>query len=185
MDNEEYVKFIKIKQKEECFADPDRIKIVAQSDKNFEKVLPYLATQFPNAIYSQEAGFISYKEKRRMISIFATGKIGITYLKDEEEARQTLEKIRKKINWVYKNKDKIDISGIDKRKPLNALQIYRYLPALNCGRCGFPTCMSFAFKLLSVEVTVDKCLPLFEDSKYHKKKEDLLKLLRSAGFLKG
>ncbi|MFQ6065981.1 MAG: (Fe-S)-binding protein [bacterium] len=53
------------------------------------------------------------------------------------------------------------ISGIDKRKPLNALQIHHCLPALNCGRCGFPTCMAFTLKLLSVEVTVDRCLPFF------------------------
>jgi len=160
----EYVKFIEIRHREECLADPSRIKIVAQSDKNFEEILPYLATQFPNAIYSQEAGFVSYKEERRMVSIFSTGKVGITYLKDEEEAGKILEKIREKINWTYQNKDKIDISEINRRKPLNALQIYRYLPALNCGKCGFPTCMAFAVKLLSVEVTVDKCLPLFEVS---------------------
>ncbi|MFQ5834706.1 MAG: (Fe-S)-binding protein [bacterium] len=65
--------------------------------------------------------------------------------------------------------EKDEFSEIDKRKPLNALPIDHYLPALSCASCGFPTCMAFTFKLLSVEVTVDRCLPLFEDGKISQK----------------
>lgn len=179
----EYIKFIQIRHKEDCFADPNRIRIMAQSDRKFDDLLPYIASQFPNAVFSPENGFLSWREGRRLVSIFSTGKIGVTYLKDENEARQILEKIKEKINWVYRNKHKIDISGVTKRKPLNALQIYRYLPGLNCKKCGFPTCMAFAVKLISLEITPAKCMPLFEESKYEGRRKALIETLDLAGFL--
>ncbi len=38
--------------------------------------------------------------------------------------------------------------------------------------------MSFAFKIINKEKKVEECLPLFEESKYEKQREELLDLLK-------
>ena len=63
-------------------------------------------------------------------------------------------------------------------KRLNPLHVYRFLPQTNCGKCGEKSCMAFASRLIEREVPVEKCTPLFEDPKYAKKREELLKLIR-------
>ncbi|MEM3546378.1 MAG: acetyl-CoA decarbonylase/synthase complex subunit gamma [Candidatus Bathyarchaeia archaeon] len=50
-------------------------------------------------------------------------------------------------------------------KKLSPMDIYRLLPKTNCGKCGSPTCMAFAFKLAQGAVTVDKCPFLTDEAK--------------------
>ncbi|ODS39263.1 MAG: hypothetical protein A7316_06010 [Candidatus Altiarchaeales archaeon WOR_SM1_86-2] len=55
---------------------------------------------------------------------------------------------------------------------LTALQLYKYLPGTNCGKCEEKTCMGFAVKLVEKEEIPDNCPEL-----KGKKKEDLIKIL--------
>jgi len=56
------------------------------------------------------------------------------------------------------------------------MEIYKLLPQTNCKKCG-ETCMGFAFKLLSKELTLDKCTPLYEEE-YAEEREELEELLK-------
>lgn len=38
-----------------------------------------------------------------------------------------------------------------------AVEIYKYLPKTNCGKCGLPSCMGFAAKLSSRQAKADDC----------------------------
>ena len=42
------------------------------------------------------------------------------------------------------------------------MEIYKYLPQTNCGKCGEQGCYSFAIKLMAGQVTLDRCTPLKE-----------------------
>jgi 4Fe-4S ferredoxin len=57
------------------------------------------------------------------------------------------------------------------------MEIYKHLPKTNCKECDEPTCMSFAFKIISRERTIEECKPLFEE-KYRKQRDNLLELLK-------
>jgi hypothetical protein len=46
---------------------------------------------------------------------------------------------------------------------MNAVEIYKRLPMLNCGKCRQKTCMSFAFSLLRGEAELSECQDLTED----------------------
>ncbi|MEA3255778.1 MAG: (Fe-S)-binding protein, partial [Candidatus Altiarchaeota archaeon] len=46
---------------------------------------------------------------------------------------------------------------------LTALQLYRYLPAKNCGKCGESTCMAFAMKLIEREKVAPDCTELTKE----------------------
>lgn len=64
-----------------------------------------------------------------------------------------------------------------KNNKLSPMEIYKLLPQTNCKKCG-ETCMGFAFKLLSKELTLDKCTPLFEEEEYAEEKKELEELLK-------
>ena len=40
---------------------------------------------------------------------------------------------------------------------LSGLEIYKHLPRTNCKDCGFPTCLAFAMKMATKQVSLDKC----------------------------
>ena len=40
---------------------------------------------------------------------------------------------------------------------LTGLEIYKQLPKTNCKDCGFPTCLAFAMKMATKQVSLDKC----------------------------
>jgi len=61
--------------------------------------------------------------------------------------------------------------------PITPMEVYTLLPKTNCKRCGEQTCMSFAFKIINREKTIEDCKPLFEEEKYRPQKEKLIKLL--------
>ena len=52
-----------------------------------------------------------------------------------------------------------------KAKQMSPIEVYKLLPKTNCGKCGFPTCMAFAFKLVQGAVEVDKCPYLSDEAK--------------------
>ncbi|MCS7139680.1 MAG: 4Fe-4S dicluster domain-containing protein [Candidatus Nezhaarchaeota archaeon] len=59
---------------------------------------------------------------------------------------------------------------------MSPLQVYGFLPAINCGKCG-TTCMGFAFKLITKQAKIEDCLPLITDARYADKLTKLRELL--------
>lgn len=56
------------------------------------------------------------------------------------------------------------------------LQVYKYLPQINCAECGDPTCMAFAAHLIDRSKKLEDCPPLLKDE-FKKKYMELLSLL--------
>lgn len=48
---------------------------------------------------------------------------------------------------------------------LSALEIYKFLPKTNCKKCGQPTCLAFAMKLIAKQVELSQCPFLTEEAK--------------------
>lgn len=40
---------------------------------------------------------------------------------------------------------------------LSGLEIYKHLPKTNCKDCGLPTCLAFAMKMATKQISLDKC----------------------------
>ena len=66
------------------------------------------------------------------------------------------------INEVDENRDKI-IPNYETRKLPSPIEIYTYLPKLNCKKCGCETCLAFATKFVKGEISINKCLHLKEE----------------------
>jgi len=48
---------------------------------------------------------------------------------------------------------------------LTGLEIYKQLPKTNCKECGFPTCLAFAMKMATKQVSLDKCPHVTDEGK--------------------
>jgi 4Fe-4S ferredoxin len=48
---------------------------------------------------------------------------------------------------------------------VSPVEIYKYLPKTNCRKCGIPSCMGFAVKLIKQEKFIDDC-PVLKEAKY-------------------
>jgi len=48
---------------------------------------------------------------------------------------------------------------------LSGLEIYKQLPKTNCKDCGFPTCLAFAMKMATKQVSLDACPHVTDEGK--------------------
>ena len=154
------VKRIEIREISPCTADPERSKFLAQADKPLADVLPILYLAIPNAKYSEKLGALSYRYKQHLVTMFSSGRIGMTYVKDRGEAEQLVEEARRLINraFIYlKTRGKPSVEQIQVKKELTPMKIYEKLPKTNCKKCGEQSCFAFAAKLLNGEKTLDEC----------------------------
>jgi ArsR family metal-binding transcriptional regulator len=162
-----------------CIAMPERIRFIAELDRDISEILPYLNAVIDNAIYNHEGKNITMKKGDRMIGIqakqFAAGKV--IDLKDAEELIKWFKEL---VNDTYSKKDFIK-PNYERRRKLTAMDIYKLLPATNCKKCGEPTCMAFAVKLASEEKNIIMCVDLFS-GKFNVKRDELLRVLKSCGY---
>ncbi|MBS7657551.1 hypothetical protein KEJ20_00110 [Candidatus Bathyarchaeota archaeon] len=162
------IRKIEIKEISPCTADPERIKFLAQADKPLEDVLPILYLAIPNAKYSEKLGVLTYMHQQHLVTIFANGRIGMTYVKDRNEANQLVEEAKRLINraFIYlKTHGKPSQEMIQAKNELTLVKIYELLPKTNCKMCGEQSCFAFAVKLLNEEKTLQDC-PLLGSKEY-------------------
>jgi len=162
-----------------CLADPEKIRFIAYFDKNVSEIFPYLNAILDGAIYNHEGKTLTIKKEGRLISLHPN-KIAAGKVIDEDDAHHIIDWIKEKINFCHDNKDSIEPS-IERRQKLSALDIYKLLPGTNCRKCEEPTCIAFAAKLSSEEISVLKCTGLFSGDFTDKRKE-LLGLLKASGY---
>ena len=90
-----------------------------------------------------------------------------TYLKDGIYNKET-----STLTFVYNSKiinlqkDEVIVSKISSK-----VDIYEYLPKINCGKCGVTTCLEFADKLMKGQFNPNRCVHLYEVSNKDNKEE--------------
>lgn len=176
---EDFVTEIKIIKILPCIADPNKIRFHASLNRDISEILPYLNAILDSAIYNHYGKTLTVKKDGRIISIYSYDIHGAK-INDEEDARQILKWLREKINYCYKNKDKIE-PNFKRRQSLQPVDIYKLLPGLNCKQCGEATCFAFAIKLANEEINIMRCAPIFL-SQYQENRRILLQLLKSSGY---
>ena len=162
-----------------CIAMPERIRFIAELDRDISEVMPYLNAIMEDAIYNHNAPSITLKRDGRLIGIqskqLAAGKVV-----DLKEANNLIDWFKNMVNDCYARKDSIT-PNYDRRKTLLPLDIYKLLPATNCKKCDEPSCLAFAVKLLNDEKNIMVCADLFS-GKFADKRKMLINLLKSCGY---
>jgi ArsR family metal-binding transcriptional regulator len=104
-----------------------------------------------------------FKIHGKLITVYPR-EIAINALRDEEEADNILEWLKKEINETWGKRAEIEPSyeGVPKTK---VLEILKLLPRTNCRECGQTTCMVFSTLVAAGAKKSDDCPPLIEENK--------------------
>jgi ArsR family metal-binding transcriptional regulator len=150
-----------------CIADTTKIRLIAHISGDLTEVFPYLNTEMKEGCYNSNGPIFTFMEQYRMITLYPR-KIAIAKADEIVDGWRTLEKIRLKVNNIFLRRASIEPSYEMRQKP-PALEIYKRLPGLSCGKCGQKTCMAFALTLWSGNTVPSLCKPIFEGEFSHLK----------------
>ncbi len=134
------------------------VNAIVDLEDDLSDILPYLNGSLRACRYYPQGPFVRFILDGRVITVHPR-QMTITRLESEEQARQVMGRLRALILDVYRRRDDITPS-IRSGTELRALDVFRLLPATNCGACGEPTCLAFAVKLVSSERALADCVPL-------------------------
>ena len=162
-----------------CLADPEKIRVIAEISDEIHEVFPYLNAMIKGCIYNHPALTLTIKKDGKLFTLHAHH-ITLAKIEDEKEAEEILGWLKDLINDTYENRAKIE-PNYSMAAELKALDIFKLLPGTNCKKCGEPSCLAFAVKLVGRDIEIRKCDALFLE-KYQEKRNVLLDLLRATGF---
>jgi ArsR family metal-binding transcriptional regulator len=162
-----------------CIADPEKIRVIAEVSGEIHKVFPYLNAILKECLFNHPALNLTIKKGEKLITLHANH-ITLIKIDDEKEAEAILNWVQNLVNETYQNRDNIQ-PDYTMRQEFKPTDIIKLLPGTNCKKCGFPTCLSFAFKLIKKGVRIGKCPPLSSDE-YQDKRQVLFELLQGAGY---
>ncbi|MGV8174284.1 MAG: (Fe-S)-binding protein [Methanothrix sp.] len=164
---------VEVRQLLPCIADSSKFRIIARLEPALGGALKLLEPLFPRARYSEKISALIIQKGNILITVYSTGNVTMTMIKSSEEARETLEDLKKTINEAI-------ASGVTpaarEKVKVDHAEIYEYLPKTNCQLCGEQSCYAFAIKLVGRETTLDKCTPLL-DPKFSANLEHIRALL--------
>lgn len=162
-----------------CLADPEKIRVIAEISDEIQEVFPYLNATLKGCIYNHPALTLTIKKDGKLFTLHAHH-ITLAKIEDENEAEEILGWLKNLINETYDKRGRIE-PDFSKGADLKALDIFRLLPGTNCKKCGEPTCLAFAVKLVGQEIEIGKCIPFFSEE-YQEKRQVLSELLHAAGY---
>ncbi|MCQ1534443.1 ArsR family transcriptional regulator [Methanosarcina sp. KYL-1] len=151
------VEIAEVKQLLPCIADSTKFRTIANMAPPLGGALKTLEPLFPRGRYSDRIGALIIQNGEVITTIYGSGKVTMTMIKNEAEAKEMLESLRGTINEAIAK----GVAPAPREKVrVEPMEIYKYLPKTDCKECGEQSCYTFAIKLMAGEVTLDKCTPL-------------------------
>ena len=149
---------VELRQLLPCIADNTKFRIIARFEPPLGGALKLLEPLFPRARYSDKIGALII-QGNILVTIYAAGNATMTMIKSEEEARETLDDLKKTINEAIVK----GVTPVPREKvKVDHAEIYKYLPKTDCRVCEEQSCYAFAIKLVARETALEKCTPLLE-----------------------
>lgn len=144
----------------DCIADPTKNRILAELWDHVDAVFPYLNAVVPNLMYSPGGNCITLKRGVRILTFYPHLAV-MAKVDGEEDAEAQLRWFQALCNDIWRRRSDIE-PCFERRQQLGHLDVYYLLPRLNCGDCGEPSCMAFAFRLLFGDRSLKDCPHLGE-----------------------
>ena len=160
-------------------ADPEKIRVIAEVSGEIYEAFPYLNAILKGCIYNHPALTLTIKKDGKLFTLH-TNHITLAKIEDEKEAEEILGWLKELINETYEKREQFE-PNYSMAAELKALDIFKLLPGTNCKKCGEPTCLAFAVKLIGKDIEIAKCNPLFSEN-YQEKQKVLIELLQAAGY---
>ncbi len=164
---------------EPCVAGPEYVRLFARMPRDISELMSYLNTVIKNATYNKETNTLCFTKEARLIALYPE-KVAVAKAYNPTDAWQVLDWIKDTINETHENRDTIQ-PNYQRRSGITALDLFQFLPRLNCRKCDELTCLAFAVKLLMGERQIAECKPLFE-AENNRLKKVLLDLVAALGY---
>ncbi|SNR98854.1 Metal-binding trascriptional regulator, contains putative Fe-S cluster and ArsR family DNA binding domain [Anaerovirgula multivorans] len=149
-----------------CTTDAGKMQFKAKFSRNISQIFPYINAVLKNSSYNHKAASLTFKKEFKIITLFPE-KLAVAKIINESEAYEIMDLVKDLVNNTYEKIDEIEPLYEIRERP-SAIEIYKNLPKLNCRKCGVPTCLAFASKLLEGQINAKNCLPLHEESNKEK-----------------
>jgi ArsR family metal-binding transcriptional regulator len=147
---------------------------VIKTDADLGQVMPYVNAAVKNGFYEPKAPALVWGDGAYKYSL-RDDVINVKPLKDRRHAERIAQKAVDFINGIWEKRREITPDHTTRIRP-KLLDILRFLPRTNCGKCGMASCMAFAAQVVEGEKDIEDCPPLFEEAA-----EEKLEGLRSLG----
>ncbi|ABR48009.1 Fe-S cluster domain protein [Alkaliphilus metalliredigens QYMF] len=164
-----YLEEIRMNFIKPCTTDAGKMQFKAKFTRDISEVFPYINAVLQGANYNHRAKCLTFRRGIAIITLFPE-KLAVAKIINESEAYEIMDLVKELVNDTDEKKDEVEPLYEMRKKP-NAIEIYKKLPKLNCRKCGIPACMAFASKLSEGQISVKRCLPLYEESNKEKLQE--------------
>jgi ArsR family metal-binding transcriptional regulator len=121
------------------------LRCYAYLDGDLSEVLPYLNTVLKGHQFCPCPPSLTLKYHAKLITL-TSHEIAINMVKDQTDAEDILEWLKREINATWERRGEITPS-FEVAVPPRVLDILKLLPRTNCRACGQPTCMVFAVQV--------------------------------------
>jgi ArsR family metal-binding transcriptional regulator len=146
-----------------CEPGAERFAAKARLTIDISDVLPLLNATLKGAVYHRRANALTWKKGGHNIAFHAF-EIGTSNVEDRDGAEKELQGLVDLVNRTWERRANITPDfGLHQRP--TPMAVYQLLPRTNCGRCEEPTCFTFALKLASSQVRLDRC-PVVQEEGY-------------------
>ena len=146
-----------------CRPEAQTVHCVARLEQNIGEVIPYLNAVLGGYTYVLEPLSVTFRSQGKLISVH-DDHIAINALQDAGEAEKILLWLQREINDAWEKRAEITPSFQAAPRP-QFTEILRLLPKTNCGQCGQPTCIVFAFMASEGGKGAEHCPALSPESR--------------------
>ncbi len=139
-------------------SDPHRYRFEFTCAKDLRALIPVMARLISGGAFSPDTPALAIEEGHRLIVVNGR-RITISRVDDLLDMWIM---VRTTVDFItLANERYQELKPETKpRRGLGASEIYKRLPATDCGQCGKEGCMDFATELLMGRVSLDDCAPL-------------------------
>lgn len=145
-----------------CLPGATSVNGLARIKEDITEVIPYLNSALGGAQCTKTPPSVTFKTEGKLISV-QPDCITVNGVKDEEHARKIIDWMVREINDTWENKTNI-IPRFEPVERPSMTTILGFLPKTNCRKCGEPTCMVFAIRLVEGAKDASVCTELADSS---------------------
>lgn len=106
------IEIAEIRQLFHCIADSSKFRVIANMDPPLGRDLRFLEPLFPGSRYSDKINALMIQKEEIVTTIYGTGKVTMTMVKNETEAKESLQNLKNVINQAIAKE--VDSASRDK-----------------------------------------------------------------------
>jgi ArsR family metal-binding transcriptional regulator len=139
-------------------SDPYRLRLIFSPAKGLATLIPVMAGLISGGAYNPVVPSLAIEEGHRLI-VITDRNIVLSRVDDILDAWIMLRTTADLITFANERYQELK-PETKPRRGLGASEIYKRLPATDCGQCGKEGCMEFATELLMGKLNINECRPL-------------------------